>query len=226
LNEVNKSNQESFELIRQRLPQRLNRFSSVWWFFLLFPRQANGYGPKQMMFSLVALVGKRVRINQTWHQGLDRQSIIDANQEQFPALALGWINDGTQVHEELVHQPCLATSSRHGPLSAWADGTGYGADMRAIDDKPFGIEAHFEGPKGYGRFQVWGDPSYQLATPAAVFDWHTRLGGVHVVGWPRFNFEGDFCHPNGTESLAGIGYFQRVCFNLPLPPWKWVYVVF
>jgi hypothetical protein len=39
-------------------------------------------------------------------------------------------------------------------------------------------------------------------------------------------FAGEFDLPAGTETLEGSCYFQRVCFNVPLFPWKWVWAVF
>ena len=39
-----------FDLIWSQMPHMPNRMSSSWWFFLLFPKGEDGYGPKQFMF--------------------------------------------------------------------------------------------------------------------------------------------------------------------------------
>jgi len=57
-------------------------------------------------------------------------------------------------------------------------------------------------------------------------DTHTAFGGMDLVAWRRMQFEGEFDLPDGPEQLEGICYFQRVCLNLPLFPWKWIWAFF
>ena len=44
------------------MPERQNRHSSTWWFFLLFPQGPDGYGPRQLMFTIAARRGREMRI--------------------------------------------------------------------------------------------------------------------------------------------------------------------
>ncbi len=52
------------------------------------------------------------------------------------------------------------------------------------------------------------------------------LGGTHYIGWRRLNFRGRFRLPTGEETLQGVGFFQRVCLNVPVFPWKWIWAIF
>lgn len=222
---------EGHKAFRQIWTQRQelqNWSSSSWWFFVLLPKQEDGYGPKQMMFTFASRSGELIKVNQTWQPGFEKNrqtSPID----QFMTTVVGWINDGTEVHEEIVHQPALATLDGQ-RLHAWVmqeDGTRYGAEIQATCE--FEIQAHFNGPKGYAKFKVWSHPEDYISLPK-ISDIrgpaHGRLGGTHLVAWRKLNFKGEFKHPNGLEELEGVGYFQRVCMNVPMFPWKWVWVVF
>ncbi|MHA2029482.1 MAG: hypothetical protein ACW99Q_08830, partial [Candidatus Kariarchaeaceae archaeon] len=44
--------------IFETYPQLQNEFSSMWFFFVLFPKQEEGFGPKQLMFSFASKVAK------------------------------------------------------------------------------------------------------------------------------------------------------------------------
>ncbi|MCI0394962.1 MAG: hypothetical protein L0332_15065 [Chloroflexi bacterium] len=220
---------QPFDLIWTQLPERQGRYSSTWWFFLLAPRQAEGYGPKQMMFTLASRVGGPIVMSGVKQAGLDRRRPAGGEEEQFNTMAVGWIHDGERTHERIVNQPVVATLSKKGFLAGWAGAAGgqrWGAELKAAADLPSGINAHFAGQKGYARFEVWADDSARLTTPGETLDLQTPLGGAHVVGWQQLSFRGEFGYPGNQEQLEGIGYFQRVCLNFPAFPWKWIWVAF
>jgi hypothetical protein len=221
--------QHGFNLIWNWLSQYHNRHSSAWWFFLLTPRQPEGFGPKQMMFTLLTRVGEEVTINGQQFAGLDLQQATRGSVEKFDSMMVGWIHDGRELHEAIIHEGAPATLSQDGSLSAWlteADGRRLGCEMRAEGDKPYNIQADFTGQRGYGRFEVWGDERSETSAPWDTLDLTTPFGGSRVVAWRHLNFAGEFASPSGVEWLEGAGYFQRVCLDFPAFPWKWVWAVF
>lgn len=229
VNDDDKVKQNPYDLIWQRFPERQIRSSSVWWFFLLLPKQAQGFGPKQAMFSLLSIVGDTVKINHKEQPGLNRYLTINGDEERLNTTAVGWFFDGQQMHENIVHQSSQAVLSQDGSISAWHkldNGDQFGGELRACATKPFGIEAAFSGSRGYAHFQAWGDPQSEITSPVAPYDVNTVFGGYHVVTWRHLRFAGEFSYPHGTKQLEGIGYFQRVCLNVPPFPWKWIWAAF
>jgi hypothetical protein len=227
---MTKENQQNgFDLIWQRYPERNIRSSSVWWYIMLLPKQAEGYGPKQAMFSLNCMAGDSFSVNGQDHAGFDRQITLVGDEEHLNTTALGWYFDGREKHKNLIHQGSPAVLSPEGSITAWTtsdDGKKVGGEFRTFGDKPFGIRGEFVGTNGAAHFEVWGDPESATGSPGYVYDHDYKVAGFHVVSWRHLNFTGEITHPNGTDSLEGIGYFQRVCFNIPLFPWKWVWVAF
>lgn len=221
--------QQVFDQIWWQLPERQNWTSSSWWFFLLFPDQEEGYGPRQLMFMIAAGIGERIQVNDVWLPGMDLNRPIDDGVDRFDAITLGWHGDSQQVHDPLVHQPAEATLSREGSIVAWADredDAKRGGEIRASSDRPLGLDAHFVGDKGEARFEAWGDLNSRLTSPVEAMNVDTVVGGGHLVPWRRMQFEGEFELPVGRETLEGLCYFQRVCLNLPLFPWKWIWTFF
>ena len=101
-----------------------------------------------------------------------------------------------------------------------------GGEFKANGDKPFGISGAFQGREGGIRFDAWGDPGSNTTSPGYVYDYDVKLAGFHVVSWRHLNFVGEVTYPGGTETWEGIGYFQRVIFDVPLFPWRWVWAAF
>jgi hypothetical protein len=220
---------QPFDLIWNQLPEWQNRHSSTWWFFLLSPRQAEGYGPKQMMFSLATRAGNPIAINGVPQPGLDLRRPTNGAREQFNTMAVGWVHDGNRMHDNLVNQPVVATLAREGLVGGWAetaDGRCHGGELRAEPSLPSGINAHFVGEGGSARFTVWADDPARLTSPAETVKLRTPFGGCNSIGWQRLSFRGEFDYPGCRESLEGIGYFQRVCLNFPTFPWKWIWAAF
>lgn len=217
-----------FDLIWWQMPEMQNRTSSSWWFFILFPKEEEGYGPRQLMFSIASRVGKRIRVNDVWLPGLDLKRPVENGVDRFHAISVGWYCDGRQVHEDIVKQPAVATLSREGSLVAWAeqeDGARRGGEICASPTRPLALSAHFSGDKGRARFEAWGDMNSLLTSPDEALNIDTPAGGVHFVAWRRMHFKGDFDLLDGRETLEGLCYFQRVCLNVPLFPWKWVWAL-
>jgi len=223
--------QRVVDRIWTQYPDRQNRTSSSWWWFILFPEGDDGYGPEQLMFSIASRAGDRIRVNDIPMAGLDvdRQidGGVDGGVDEFSAISVGWYGDDEAVHDRLVNQPATARLT-DGSISAWADGEEEkrGGEIRASTDRPLGLEAHFAGEKGEAKFEAWGDLQNRVDSPVQAMDTHTALGGMDLVAWRRMWFEGEFDLPDGPEQLEGICYFQRVCLNLPLFPWKWIWAFF
>lgn len=221
--------QRAFDQIWTQLPERQNRHSSSWWFFILFPEGEDGYGPKQLMFSVATRVGEQLRVNDIDAPGLDLDRSIENGVDEFHAISVGWYGDDEEVHERVVNQPANARLSREGSLVAWDDpndGEKRGGEIRSSPGDSLGLNAHFVGEKGSARFEAWGDSKSQVSSPVEATDIETTAGGTHLVAWRRMQFEGEFDLPGGPETLEGLCYFQRVCLNVPLFPWKWVWTVF
>jgi hypothetical protein len=224
--------QLAFKDIWRHHPELQNWSSSSWWFFLLLPKQEQGYGPKQMMFTFASRVGELIKVNQTWQKGIDPDRKLGKT-EEFMTTVVGWVNDGKNGCEHVVDQAALAKLSyANQSLQAWSEddnGFSYGGGIKAINSSSFEIEAHFKGRKGEGRFNIWSAGDSEIDTPQ-IFDFRGpvqgKLGGTQLVAWRRFEFSGEFTSPSGTEEHSGIGYFQRVLMNVPMFPWKWAFMVF
>jgi|APHM01.1.fsa_nt_gi hypothetical protein len=216
--------QRVFDRIWRQYPDRQNRSSSSWWWFILFPEGENGYGPQQLMFSIAARAGDRIRVNGIPMAGFDPDRNTESDTDSFSAISVGWYGDDEEVHEGLVNQPATATMSRDGSIEAWTatDDGRRGSEIRAATDRPLGLDATFVGDNGSAEFEAWGEMENRVDSPVqAVDDRSTDL-----VAWRRMEFEGEFDLPSGTTQLAGLCYFQRVCLNVPLFPWKWIWAVF
>jgi hypothetical protein len=218
-----------FDRIWTQLPAQQNRSSSAWWFFILFPEGETGYGPRQLMFSIAARAGDRIRVNDVWLPGMDLDRDVVDGVDEFDAITVGWDGDDDGVEEHVVNQPARATLSADGSIEAWTeteDGERRGSEIRASEDRPLGLDAEFVGEKGAVEFEAWGSLDSATTAPVQSMAMDTPLGGVDVVAFRQMRFAGEFDLPNGTETLEGSCYFQRVCFNVPLFPWKWVWAVF
>jgi hypothetical protein len=218
-----------FDLIWSQMPQMQNRTSSSWWFFILLPKGEEGYGPKQFMFSVANRVGDVVSITGTQLPGIDLKREINDGVDRFDSISVGWYCDGKEVYEDLVKRTAVATLSRKGSIQAWAEqanGEQYGSEVRASATDPLTLEAHFKGANGEARFSTWGNLDKLDTSPDEAINIDTPLGGTHFIAWRLVNFKGEFRTPTGTEQLEGLGYFQRVCLNVPTFPWKWIWALF
>jgi len=224
--------QEAFQEIWNIHPELQNHMSSAWWFFLLLPKQEEGYGPRQMMFSYASRAGKLIAVRDKWQKGFDENDVARANGDaKFMTTVVGWINDGEEVHEEIVHQAALAKLSADGNLRAMNNHNGkeVGAELTTSKTREMGIDANFQGKNGFATFEVWSDPSIPEQHPQITDiqpGFFSKYFNVNLVAWRKIHFKGTFQSPAKTENLEGIGYFQRVLFNGPLIPWIWIWTVF
>lgn len=223
--------QQVYDLIWSQMPHMQKRTSSTWWFFILFPQGEEGYGPRQMMFSIATRVGERIRISDMWLPGLDLQRPLDNGVDTFAAAAVGWYCDGETVHEDIVKTTAVTRLSLPDKsVECWADqanGNRYGYEICAASTPPLALEAHIIGEKGSAHFNAWGDLNCLDNAPQEAINIDTPFGGTHFIAWRRMHFKGDFDLPGtGKETLTGLGYFQRVCLNVPTFPWKWIWALF
>jgi hypothetical protein len=218
-----------FDLIWSQMPQMQNWSSSSWWFFLLFPKGEKGYGPKQLMYAMANRAGNSISITGAQLNGLDLKRPIAEGVDRFDSISVGWYCDGDKLHENLVKQVAPATLSSEGYIHAWAEqenGEKHGGEIRASATEPLTLEAHFKGANGEASFTTWGDLYTLDTSPDESINIDTPIGGTHFIAWRLVNFKGEFRSPAGTEQLEGLGYFQRVCLNVPAFPWKWVWALF
>jgi hypothetical protein len=219
-----------FEKIWWQNPERQNGTSSSWWFFLLFPNGEEGYGPRQLMFSIAACVGDRCRVNDLPPQSMAADRPVADGVDRFNATTVGWAGDADVVHDHVVRQPAQAVLSREDQrIEAWADredGARRGSEITALADRPLGLRAHVVGDDAEAEFEAWGALDSKMTAPHHSLDIDTPLGGAEVVAWRQMEFEGEFDLPDGPETLSGACYFQRVCFDMPLVPWKWIWAIF
>lgn len=222
--------QRIFDKIWWQNPERQNWTSTSWWFFLLFPESEEGYGPRQLMFSIAAGVGDQCRVNGIPAAGMDVDRPVSDGVDRFNAATVGWAGDDEQVYDHIVNQPAEAVLSREDQrIEAWAEGengTRRGSEIAAHSERSLGLEAHIIGDDAEAEFEAWGELDSQMTSPHHGLDIDTLLGGVQVVAWRQMNFEGEFDLPDGRETLSGSCYFQRVCFDMPLFPWKWIWAIF
>jgi hypothetical protein len=222
--------QRIFDKIWWQNPERQNWSSTSWWFFLLFPEGEEGYGPRQLMFSIAACVGDECIVNGIPAPAMDKNRSTADGLDRFRAGTVGWAGDGETVHDHVVKQPAEAVLSREDKrIEAWKeheDGTKRGSEMAALTGDTLGLEAHIIGDDAEAEFEAWGDLDTKMTSPHHSLDIDTPLGGVEVVAWRQMEFEGEFDLPDGQETLSGSAYFQRVCFDMPLFPWKWIWAIF
>lgn len=219
-------NQRVYDLIWSQMPHMQKPASSSWWFFLLFPRDDEGYGRRQLMFAVATRAGKRIRISDVWLPGLDLKRCVVDGEDRFHALAVGWYCDGQQVHEDFVKAAAPTTlSAREKVLRCWTPER-EGMEIRAGRERPLSLETHVSGPSGSANFEAWGDLHSLHASPHESLNIETFAGGTHFIAWRRMNFRGEFDLPTGRETLEGLCYFQRVCLNVPTFPWKWIWSLF
>ena len=222
--------QRVFEKIWTQNPGRQNWSSSSWWFFLLFPEGESGYGPRQLMFSIASCVGDHCRVNDLPAPGMDADRPVSNGVDTFNASTVGWAGDDEQVHDHVVKQPAEATLSADDQrLEAWAereDGTRRGSEVTSLSDHPIGLETTVIGDDVEAEFEARSALDSKMTAPHQSVNIDTALGGIEVVALRQMDFEGTFDLPDGTETLSGSCYFQRVCFDLPLFPWKWIWAIF
>jgi len=219
------AHQSVLDLIWTQLPERQNRSSSTWWFFLLFPEGPEGYGPRQLMFTIAARVGRRIRINDVWLPGLDRRRPLADGLDRFDAMSVGWYGDGRR-HDDLLRAAGPAVMDARGGFLRCDGPDGYGMEFRRSATEPVGLAATICTPGGESGFETWGALDSPTSSPVVSIDIATPFGGTHYIAWRRLNFRGRFQLPTGPETLQGIGFFQRVCLNIPVFPWKWIWAVF
>ncbi len=220
--------QHVLDLIFSQMPERQNRASSSWWFFLLFVEGPDGYGPRQLMFTIAARAGREMRITDVPLRGIDLKRPLDGGLDRFDATAVGWYCDGDTVHDEFIcHAGPAVLDFDGGSLTCPADGPdGYHMTFRTPRGGSPMLTAELCGSGGAARFETWGDLDAQISSPVVSMDIATPFGGTHYIGWRRLHFAGEFDLPTGPETLRGIGFFQRVCLNVPTFPWKWIWAAF
>ena len=228
--QTNLENQRIYNLIWSQMPEMQNRNSSSWWFFLMFPKSEEGYGPEQLMYAVATRAGERLRVNDIWLPGIDlRRPIVDGL-DRFHALNVGWHNDGRGTHDYIIKNGAAVVLSEPDQyLRSWseeADGDGYGIEIRSSANRPLALETIVRAPNGSAHFEAWGDLNSKHSSPDESINIDTPLGGTHFIAWRRMNFEGEFELSTGTKHLSGLCYFQRPCLNVPLFPWKWVWSLF
>jgi hypothetical protein len=217
--------QHSLAPIWEWYPQDLTPFSSLWWFFLLCPEEKaaggrSAYGPRQIMLTLVSRVGETVTINGVTHDGLQPQDVT----APFPAYTIAWMHTGQQMFGHIANEAGTGQVTPGEGIRTWTP-EGFGSEVRAGDSRPFAVTARFQGPGGGGEFEAWGDPASPITAPYWVHR-NSRFGSADVVAWRRLQFAGRFTTPAGTDSLSGLGYFQRVCLDIMPFPWKWLWLLF
>ncbi|NJN54479.1 MAG: hypothetical protein HC804_06840, partial [Anaerolineae bacterium] len=207
------------------------RTSSTWWYFILFPKDEEGYGPRQLMFSMATRVGEQIRISDQELPGLNLQRRIVDGVDNFPAAAVGWYYDGRTMHEDVLKMTAVTRLSLPDRTVACWDEGGHGQrqgyEICASDSRPLALEANIVGGNGRAHFTAWGDLNCLDNAPHESINIDTPIAGTHFVAWRRMHFQGEFELPGtGRETLKGYGYFQRVCLNVPAFPWKWIWALF
>lgn len=223
--------QRVYDLIWSQMPEMQKRTSSSWWFFILCPKGEEGYGPRQMMFSIATRVGKQIRISDVDLPGLDLKRQVTEGVDMFPAISVGWYCDGRTVHEDIVKATAVTRLSLpEKTIACWADqpdGTQHGYEISDSANHPLGLEARIVGEKGSAHFEAWGDLNCLDNSPHESINIDTAVGGTHFIAWRRMHFKGEFNLPGTeTETMEGLCYFQRVCLNVPTFPWKWIWALF
>jgi hypothetical protein len=227
---TNIENKRVYNLIWSQMPEMQNRNSSSWWFFLMFPKTKEGYGPRQIMFAIAARVGERIRVNDIWLPGIDLNRSIVEGVDKFHAMNVGWYGDNEGVHDYIIKEAAPVVLSEHDQfVRSWSNSsksTGHGIEIHASTNRSLALETIVKGPNGSAHFEAWGDLDSKNSSPHESINIDTPLGGTHFIAWRRMNFEGEFELPSRMEHLSGICYFQRPCVNVPLFPWKWIWSVF
>jgi len=144
---------------------------------------------------------------------------------------VGWIFDGDNVHEGVIHQKMEVELSDKGYLIAKDDQNENNIIAKLIGDVKdyFKIDAEFANENTSIKFEANSSNDPNILNPQLTKiqpKFVNKLFNVNVVTWKKFDFKGDFKTLNFSGNLSGIGYFQRVLFNGPLIPWTWLWIVF
>lgn len=171
---VDPAYQAAFDDVWTQLPAMQNWSSSSWWFFILFPESDDGYGPRQLMFSIATCAGDRVRVNDVPFPGFDPKRSVRDGQDSFHAMVVGWDGDDESVEEGIINQAVEMTLSATGEsIAGWttaghdaeggdhvvddADHGSFGADADDAADADAAVDAaeeaadSTEGPGALGR---------------------------------------------------------------------------
>ncbi len=223
---------EAYNDIWDHHPELQNWSSSSWWFFVFLPKQEKGYGPNQMMFSYASRQGRWNSVNRVWQKGFSLDRDMKLGIDHFMTTVVGWIRDEKGVHEEIVHTPALAELNYNEQyLKAWnnENGAQYGATIKKSDKYPLGIDGYFKGKNGYAKFTIYPNSMKKIELPELTDirgPINGKMGNTRMTAWRKFKFEGEFATNDDIYKLEGLGYFQRVLMNIPMPPWKWSFTFF
>jgi hypothetical protein len=181
------------------------------------------------MFTIAARAGGAMRINGVPLTGFGLKRPLPDGLDRFDAMAVGWYCDGETVHDEWVrHAGPAVLDFASGSLACQAAGPdGHQVTFCTPRDGHPMLAARILSP-GYkvSQFEAWGDLDAPVSSPVVSIDIDSPVGGTHYIGWRRLHFQGQFELPTGPEALRGIGFFQRVCLNVPTFPWKWIWAAF
>ena len=196
--------QHVLDLIFSQLPERQNRASSSWWFFLLFPESDEGYGPRQLMFTIAARTGDKIRITDVPLRGIDRKRPLEGGIDRFDATAVGWCCDGHKVYDEFIRPAGPAVLDFNEGTLTCPDGgpEGYNMTFSTPRNGRPTLRAEVCGPGGAAEFETWGELDAQISSPVVSMDITTPLGGTHYIGWRRLNFRGRFAFSSGCASMC------------------------
>ena len=134
--------------------------------------------------------------------------------------------DGQTVHDDFIRLAAPAEMDATAGFLRCEDAQGHGITFRRSAVRDVGMAATVCAPGGAAEFETWGALDSPTASPTVSMNIDTPFGGTHYIGWRRLNFQGRFRLPTGEETLQGVGFFQRVCLNVPLFPWKWIWAIF
>ncbi|MBD3193335.1 MAG: hypothetical protein GF308_22055 [Candidatus Heimdallarchaeota archaeon] len=227
LSEVQAKWAPQYDYLWNPLVKLTNKYTSNWWFFVLLPKQKNGYGPKQLMYTFATQRAKVMRLNGRWCKGMEAPKDQPVN--KMNGIATGWYFDGREMHEDLSFLPgelVLDTPGRslqiQGPHvdkeNVIHSNSNYYARMFQDDHQK--IQLEFSGLNGKGEFQFWMDHLSDMTKPF-VLHRQVKFGGVHMAAMKYMHFKGIIETSSGNEFLEGIGYFQKVMMNIPMFPWLW-----
>ena len=212
----------TFQKIWDSYSHRQNRFSSYWWFFLLFPEGENCYGAEQLMVVLAGNTKKKFKFNGEYAEPMNTS--VEEDKEQFNAAISGWYSNEEEV-VELINDNSRAELSPHGLLdtskhSENDDGLRIKSrsENEGFDVKLRNDETHLEF-QSYPKIEEDEWPKEALDTQ--------KLGlGANLINWSNKKFEGNLRIDGEPREIEGIGYFQRVSLDVPGMPWKWIHTVF
>jgi len=198
--------------------ERIRNFTWWWWWWLLFikdpkePRRS-----RQLMILWSTKDCQRIKVNDHWWERRFDISKTD-DETRFHGMTAAWYYDGRKMHEPFALEDSSFTVRRssvdEGELLPESENryvfSGKPGDYR-LDIKRPGFDMKF-------RMGPWNAFMDRQRYKKARYIGKYGYNGLRIYGQ---KLSGTIGTADGTETVTGTAYFQKIMVNAPAFPWYW-----